>query len=274
MLKLVDFGIAKRVSPNRWRALTGPQDSLGSPSYMSPEQMTASRDVDARSDVWALGVVLYELLTGDVPFAGGSLVEIHRRALTEDPRRFSDFNVNVDPELERIVGRCLAKDPAGRYRTADALAHDLESWRARYLCAGAAHSAPPSWRPRGHTWSLSRAAQGKRSRAFLVRFGLGLAACIAYLSFSTGARNTLRALPSQIEHPLLSELAERAREGSLHLLDQWGLWPRLHTDPEIPEVPTVRAYVVEPKGVIVGEGTPDHSLVAERERNVVSIRFP
>src|SRR5262249_7274016 len=101
---------------------------LGTPAYMSPEQAAGQgHTVDRRSDVYSLGVVLYELLTGAVPFRGSKtlLVEQILHAEARPPRR---LNVAVPRDLETVALKCLAKDPARRYATARELADDLRRW--------------------------------------------------------------------------------------------------------------------------------------------------
>jgi serine/threonine-protein kinase len=88
---------------------------MGSPLYMPPEQMAASRDVDARADIWALGAILYELLAARSPFAGETLPEVCMRIATELPPPLSTFRPDVPPALEAVILRCLEKDRERRY---------------------------------------------------------------------------------------------------------------------------------------------------------------
>jgi serine/threonine protein kinase len=121
VLKVTDFGLAKSPSAN----LTQAGVLLGTPSYMSPEQIQG-QDLDGRSDIFSLGVVLYELLTGTRPFEGDSISTIIYRVLYEDPRPPAVHNPALPPEMNLIVERALAKEPGERYATAAALVADLE----------------------------------------------------------------------------------------------------------------------------------------------------
>ncbi len=105
LVKVLDFGIAKAIARfgEMGAQLTHTQGALGSPGYMSPEQLQSPRDVDVRSDIWALGVTLYQLLTTRLPFAGTSLAEVAVNVATEPPAPLT----GVDPQLAAIVMRCL-----------------------------------------------------------------------------------------------------------------------------------------------------------------------
>src|SRR5207249_4973614 len=124
---LTDFGLAKFIQ--RESTLTHTNAVLGTPAYMSPEQARGEpKAVTTASDVYGLGAVLYETLTGTPPFAGGTSLETIRRVLDDEPRRPSVFNVEVDRDLETICLKCLEKEPQSRYGSAEALAEDLERW--------------------------------------------------------------------------------------------------------------------------------------------------
>lgn len=125
-VKLLDFGIAKSLRTDEAfdRTLTGPRVTLGSPLYMSPEQMRASPVLDARTDVWSLGVVLYELVTGEVPFDGDSVTEVCAKIVGE-PLTFPD-DFDIPDSLRAIIVRCLEKDPKDRFQTVATLADALE----------------------------------------------------------------------------------------------------------------------------------------------------
>ena len=118
-LKLIDFGIAKVVTGER---ITHTSEVFGSPEYMSPEQVRASSDVDARSDIWSLGVCLFELLSGRVPFSGESVLEAGSRILFERPRSLLALCPEAPPGLVAVVERCLEKSPERRYASVDDLA--------------------------------------------------------------------------------------------------------------------------------------------------------
>jgi hypothetical protein len=127
-IKVLDFGLAKQLGRGKALGVTGPQDSLGSPAYMSPEQITTPHLVDARSDIWSLGVVAYRLLTNTLPFEGDSLVEVLSHILGAAPRPLADAVPELDAQLNAIVTRCLEKDPVGRYATMTDLADALKAY--------------------------------------------------------------------------------------------------------------------------------------------------
>ncbi|MGH7283466.1 MAG: serine/threonine-protein kinase, partial [Polyangiaceae bacterium] len=108
LVKVLDFGISKIATRENDGKVTTTSALLGSPLYMSPEQMKATRDVDGRSDIWAIGVVLYELLTGQSPFAAPSMPQVCARVLDTDPDPVPAY-ANVPPGLCAVIMRCLQK---------------------------------------------------------------------------------------------------------------------------------------------------------------------
>lgn len=123
LLKVLDFGIAKRTEPTG--NLTATSAVIGTPNFMSPEQLRATRDVDLRSDVWSLGATLYALLTAKAPFEGTSAAETTVNVLTAAPVPVCVRRRDLPPDLDRIVLTCLEKDPALRYPSMRALADAL-----------------------------------------------------------------------------------------------------------------------------------------------------
>jgi eukaryotic-like serine/threonine-protein kinase len=119
LVEVLDFGIAKAVADTAAQ-LTHTQGALGSPGYMSPEQLRSARDVDTRTDIWALGVTLYQLLSARLPFSGGTLPEVAIKVATDPPAP-----IDVDPRLRTIVMRCLEKSPDRRYPDVASLAAEL-----------------------------------------------------------------------------------------------------------------------------------------------------
>jgi serine/threonine-protein kinase len=120
--KLVDFGISRAIDHRHAAPLGADEAIVGTPAYMSPEQ-ALGLDVDARADVWAVGVLLHEALAGQQPFGGASPSATLRQVLDAAPPKLAP---SVDPRLRRIVTRCLEKDPARRYGSAAALRAELE----------------------------------------------------------------------------------------------------------------------------------------------------
>jgi serine/threonine-protein kinase len=113
-LKVLDFGISKHTAPVD-AGLTRSGEILGSPLYMSPEQMARMKDADARADIWAMGVILFELVTGTTPFVGDTLTEVVARVLQEEPPPPSRLRADVPGWVDAIVLRCLKKRPDERY---------------------------------------------------------------------------------------------------------------------------------------------------------------
>jgi serine/threonine-protein kinase len=172
-VKLLDFGVSKRVGAGR--CLTKPKKGVGSPLYMSPEQMRG-QEIDARADVWALGTVLYELLTGRLPFDAGSVSEICNRVLRSAPPRPSRFRAGLNPELEALILRCLEKDRSRRFADVAELARALTPF-GRQDAARAAEEAERI---------LNRSPDGQRVSVIRPRFASHVRA-LAGLAAMAGA---------------------------------------------------------------------------------------
>jgi tRNA A-37 threonylcarbamoyl transferase component Bud32 len=169
--KVGDFGLAHLADSTLELTRTG--SALGTPIYMSPEQVEGcSEEVTPRTDVYALGAILYEILAGRPPHRGESLAEIYRRILDEDPAPLQRVNPDVDRGLETIVLKCLQKDPSRRYPTAAELADDL----GRYLRGEAVEA-----RPTPVTMRFWRGA--KRYRATSVALATAVISFILFLAF-------------------------------------------------------------------------------------------
>ncbi|HYL76886.1 MAG TPA: protein kinase [Bryobacteraceae bacterium] len=130
-VKVLDFGLAKLEKPPRGKSddtqlLTSAGLVLGTVQYMSPEQ-ALGRDVDHRADIFSLGVVLYEMATARLPFAGSNASETMARILQSQPDAMARFNYEIPEEFERVVRKCLEKDPERRYQSARDLLVDLKN---------------------------------------------------------------------------------------------------------------------------------------------------
>jgi eukaryotic-like serine/threonine-protein kinase len=142
-VKVLDFGISKRLADVHL-GLTDPRSSIGSPWYMSPEQMKNASSVDQRTDIWSLGVVLFELLTAIHPFEGRTVTEVCSKVLTEPAPLLRSKRAQADPALEAIISRCLEKEADDRYPTVASLAEGLAPFGSGRITAVA---SLPSWRP-------------------------------------------------------------------------------------------------------------------------------
>lgn len=129
-IKVLDFGISKHVAEGEDSAdieITGTQDVMGSPLYMPPELAKAARNASPRSDIWALGAILYKLLTGRAPIQAPSPAELFAELLsTTKITRPTVFRPDISPDVETIILRCLEKNPALRYESVAQLMRDLE----------------------------------------------------------------------------------------------------------------------------------------------------
>ncbi|MBL8612421.1 MAG: protein kinase, partial [Myxococcales bacterium] len=167
LVKVLDFGISKSALSGPDSAVTSENALLGSPRYMSPEQMQSTRDVDARTDVWALGVVLHELVTGRPPFEADTTAGLCAAIMTATPPPIRALRPDLPEALERVIVRCLTKSRDGRYASigelvaaldplvpasarvhADRVARLSALGRPASLPPGAGSAAPPSAEPR------------------------------------------------------------------------------------------------------------------------------
>jgi WD40 repeat protein len=124
---VTDFGLAKRVEGNA--QLTQSGAIVGTPAYMPPEQAAAKKQLTTAADVYSLGAILYELLTGRAPFQAATQLDILMQVLDKEPDRPRSLKPSIDRDLETICLKCLEKEPARRYASAEALADDLERWQ-------------------------------------------------------------------------------------------------------------------------------------------------
>jgi tRNA A-37 threonylcarbamoyl transferase component Bud32 len=162
---VADFGLARRGDGGTGGTATGAV--IGTPAYMAPEQARGTKELTPAADVYGLGAILYELLTGRPPFRGDSPAEVLRQVLREPPARPRAVNRKVDRRLEAVCLKCLNKDPARRYPSAQALADDLRRW------LGGERVSAPAVRP----WDrLARGGWRRPAVAAVVVLALILAA--------------------------------------------------------------------------------------------------
>jgi serine/threonine protein kinase len=157
---VTDFGIAKALSTGSGATLTGVGVAIGTPAFMSPEQAAGERDIDGRSDLYSLGVVSYQMLTGELPFSAPSVAGVLMKQITEPAPDLRIRRPDIPEDLALAVARCLEKDPSNRWPTADALRRALEARTVNgYQPTGLGWKAAE----RSFSRSPSRPAAGGRS---------------------------------------------------------------------------------------------------------------
>ncbi|HKR15475.1 MAG TPA: tetratricopeptide repeat protein [Pyrinomonadaceae bacterium] len=189
-VKVLDFGLAKYAEPNSLETQKIGEDAthtlegvvIGTPSYLSPEQALGTR-VDKRSDIFSIGSLLYECLTGAPAFSGRTLGEIFAHVIRDDPSPPSHVNPNVSPELDRITLKALAKKTDARYQTAEELLADLNTLNLAESRSGQTASTKITTRLRS---SMTQLINQKQTRnAVWILSGLALLVSISVLWIST-----------------------------------------------------------------------------------------
>jgi serine/threonine protein kinase len=166
--KVMDFGIALDESARRltWSGLSS---TIGTPDYMAPEQVSGRRG-DVRTDIYSLGVILYEMLTGHLPYSGPNVYNVMRSKTSEDPQPPSAFKPDIDPHLEEIILHAIERNPRDRYATAGEMLEDLRE---------PARVVPKNRAERLHPRSL--ALQRARRTAGYVLFFTSLIGALVFL---------------------------------------------------------------------------------------------
>jgi eukaryotic-like serine/threonine-protein kinase len=236
-LKISDFGLAKELSGDANLTPTGA--TLGTPSYMAPEQARGSRTIGPAADIYALGVMLYELLAGQPPFVGDTPMTILLQVLDKAPAALSGLRSRVPRDLETICLKCLEKEPQRRYSTAAALADDLELW----LGGRPIRARPVGSLERLHKWMRRHPL----SAALVVLLVLSLVGGIAVSTyFGITAQHRADETEQALEREAKARLASDRRAAELELL----AGQRLAADGEVDRglFTMVRGWRLAPEG--------------------------
>ena len=200
LIKVLDFGISKSIDTQTGLSLTRTSSIMGSPLYMSPEQMRSTKSVDQRTDIWALGVVLYELITGRVPWEAEAVPELCLKVVQDEPDPPKSLKPTLSEGLQAVILKCLRKDPKERFQNVAELAAAIEPY-AQSESRGSAErtaltlqvpSRPPmvsisaadasSRNPKvgtgGTAWGATQALPGEKSRR---NIAIGVAAAVLLL---------------------------------------------------------------------------------------------
>lgn len=221
--KVSDFGLA-RTGDSETR-LTRDGTALGTPSYMSPEQVRGTRDITPRADVYALGAILYEILTGDLPHEAETVLGLYAKIVEQDPLPPSRVDPSLPPELETICLRALEKDPVDRYPDGGAFANDL----ARFLTGEPIEERPISSIPR-----LWRRARRRPAGAWGLVALLALTACAGALLAMGNGRDI------EIRRKRLAEAITRAQAS-----EEARVFQRFESLPKVRLVAAIESAVEE-----------------------------
>jgi serine/threonine-protein kinase len=190
-IKVLDFGISKL--RNESHAVTQTLSVVGSPLYMSPEQMETPRDADERADVWSLAVILFELVAGKPPFDAPTLPLLCARICTAPPRTFAELGVDAPADLESILRRCLSKRPEERVQSVVELAGLLAPFGGQAAQESASRlgrwprpEATPAPSNKKLAWQLPPKAAPTANRRRLLRYGSATIAVLGLAFFAGG----------------------------------------------------------------------------------------
>ena len=170
-LKIIDFGISKfQLDDLSELSMTATGTVLGTPYYLSPEQARGQRDIDHRSDLYAVGVILYEAVTGKVPFNAESFNELLFKIALESPRPVVALVPQIDPAFSAIVERAMSRRPEDRYQSAAEMAHALSQWLERP--ASGEHVPSPALSGELRAWKSAETLTASRQLVTDSNFGL------------------------------------------------------------------------------------------------------
>ncbi|MCG6958236.1 MAG: serine/threonine-protein kinase [Gemmatimonadetes bacterium] len=191
---VADFGIALAVSAAAGGRMTETGLSLGTPHYMSPEQATAEKDITARSDVYSLGCMLYEMLTGDPPHVGASAYQIIMKIVTEEPAPVTNLRKSVPPYVAATVAKALSKLPADRFATAHDFAEALLG-RAAVIAPNGTAAPMGTTAHRGVPTASGTSRRSRLKDPVVLGLGVVAVASVAFAALSRGRGEAATVVP-------------------------------------------------------------------------------
>jgi serine/threonine-protein kinase len=211
---VADFGIARALDAEG-EAITKTGLAIGTPQYMSPEQSTGDKTVDARTDIYALGAVIYEMLTGEPPFTGRSPQAVVARSLTERPRPLAATREGLPVGLEEVVGRALSRSAADRYPTATALAESLATVETGAHVSTSSTASSPSTASTASTASTTSTTS--TIRRWIIPAVAVLALAVAAVLFLRRPRSA--AAPSGVTHVAVLPFQNQGDSANNYIVD-------------------------------------------------------
>jgi serine/threonine protein kinase len=262
LVKVLDFGLSKVESSESHAKLTSRNHVFGSPHFMSPEQMRSSRDVDARSDIWSLGVVLYAFLAGRVPFEGVSLPEVCSAVLLGAAPRLSSVRPGVPAGLEAVVERCLRQDLADRFQSVSELAAALAPFNTMTGAARAATIDRLAPSPTLSTTLRRRPGRTRRYAALAALAGLLTAAGAAALLHRPSSVAAASPAPAQPATPaaIVADTPAASVESSI--------------DPPPPPAPPAATPLRRPTGAGARPAAPPPARPRRKSEADVILQLP
>jgi serine/threonine-protein kinase len=262
---VLDFGISRSISDSSGgdMRLTSTSTLIGSPLYMSPEQMRSPREVDARTDIWSLGAILYEMLVARPPFEAETLPQLCELVLTETPPRLSGLRPEIPPALEAAVHRCLERERDDRWPSVTALAEALTPFQARAaapmhgfsepemrstLVIGPTGKSDDRWQViEGGTGSRRKLAVGVGVLALVGAAGAVTASSLGSTDFFSGESHSTHRIESAATDPGAAKTSTgAAAQPELDPEEEVSDEGSDSVDEEVPSKPAAAATRVEP----------------------------
>jgi eukaryotic-like serine/threonine-protein kinase len=176
-VKLIDFGVSKfKNPPGSEMSKTRTGAVVGTPHYMSPEQAQGGRDIDHRSDLYSMGVILYQAVTGQVPFDGNTFNELLFKIVLSEPPSLRELRPDVDAAFEAITQKAMARDPAQRFASADEFVQAIDSWVATSSAVVEPEQVPAI--PAGAGWAQTPSAPRTAKIGPLIAIGASVLALL------------------------------------------------------------------------------------------------